>query len=175
MKKNAISIDIVAFGNLDPSDQDKLKLFQENVNSRDGSHLEFVPVGDVLLSEHLRRTPILRPEGGGAEGGEAGEDGDLGGAGGGTGFEFGVDPSTDPELALALRMSMEEERARQERETRTAQGGERQGLGAIPEEASETQPLLEPNPDYHPERTEERREGDDKREEGGDGDRMDTE
>lgn len=28
-------------------------------------------------------------------------------------FEFGVDPNLDPELALALRVSMEEERARQ--------------------------------------------------------------
>lgn len=31
-----------------------------------------------------------------------------------SGFEFGVDPNLDPELALALRVSMEEERARQE-------------------------------------------------------------
>lgn len=34
--------------------------------------------------------------------------------GGGGSFEFGVDPNLDPELALALRVSMEEERARQE-------------------------------------------------------------
>ncbi len=35
----------------------------------------------------------------------------------GGGFEFGVDPNEDPELALALRVSMEEQRARQEAET----------------------------------------------------------
>ena len=35
---------------------------------------------------------------------------------GGGGFEFGVDPNEDPELALALRVSMEENRARQARE-----------------------------------------------------------
>jgi len=29
------------------------------------------------------------------------------------GFEFGVDANLDPELALALRVSLEEERARQ--------------------------------------------------------------
>ena len=50
-----------------------------------------------------------------------GEDGS--GAGitstGGGGFEFGVDPNDDPELALALRVSMEEQRARQQ-----AEGGE---------------------------------------------------
>jgi hypothetical protein len=36
------------------------------------------------------------------------------------GFEFGVDPNEDPELALALRVSMEEQRQRQEEETRRA-------------------------------------------------------
>ena len=39
------------------------------------------------------------------------------GGGGGAAFEFGVDPNIDPELALALRISMEEERQRQERVT----------------------------------------------------------
>lgn len=34
--------------------------------------------------------------------------------GGGGAYDFGVDPNLDPELALALRVSMEEERARQE-------------------------------------------------------------
>jgi 26S proteasome regulatory subunit N10 len=32
----------------------------------------------------------------------------------GGGFEFGVDANLDPELALALRVSLEEERARQQ-------------------------------------------------------------
>ncbi|KAK2582867.1 hypothetical protein KPH14_008945 [Odynerus spinipes] len=53
-----------------------------------------------------------------------GEDG-MGGAGmGGAAFEFGVDPNEDPELALALRVSMEEQRQRQEDEARRAQGNE---------------------------------------------------
>ena len=34
-------------------------------------------------------------------------------------FEFGVDPSLDPELALALRMSLQEEKARQDVGTST--------------------------------------------------------
>ena len=42
----------------------------------------------------------------------AGEAGEAGGGGGGGGFDFGVDPNLDPELALALRVSLEEERAR---------------------------------------------------------------
>merc|ERR1711892_515261 len=46
--------------------------------------------------------------------------GSRGGVGGssGAGFEFGVNPDDDPELALALRVSMEEQRARQ-----VAEGG----------------------------------------------------
>lgn len=39
---------------------------------------------------------------------------------GASGFEFGVDPNEDPELALALRVSMEEQRLRQEEEARRA-------------------------------------------------------
>ena len=35
-------------------------------------------------------------------------------AGGASGFQFGVDPNVDPELLMALQISMEEERARQE-------------------------------------------------------------
>ena len=34
----------------------------------------------------------------------------------GAGFEFGVNPYDDPELSLALRVSMEEQRVRQQTE-----------------------------------------------------------
>lgn len=62
------------------------------------------------MPEALISSPIIQ-----------GEDG-TGGAGlGGAGFEFGVDPNEDPELALALRVSMEEQRARQEEEQRRVQ------------------------------------------------------
>lgn len=43
--------------------------------------------------------------------GGAGADSDANG----TFMDFGVDPSMDPELAMALRLSMEEEQQRQER------------------------------------------------------------
>ncbi len=50
-----------------------------------------------------------------------------GGSAQGGGFEFGVDPAADPELAMALRMSMEEEQNRlaRERETAERQNGDR--------------------------------------------------
>merc|ERR1712025_500148 len=47
----------------------------------------------------------------------------MGGAAASSGFEFGVNPDDDPELALALRVSMEEQRARQQAEA----GGQETG------------------------------------------------
>ena len=49
-------------------------------------------------------------------------------AAGGGGFEFGVNPDDDPELALALRVSMEEQRARQQAE---AGGGQEGGAPVV--------------------------------------------
>lgn len=57
-------------------------------------------------------TPIFTGDGEGGSGFAAAAA--AAAAGGISGFEFGVDPNLDPELALALRVSMEEERARQE-------------------------------------------------------------
>lgn len=64
-----------------------------------------VPPGPHLLSDVLVSSAIV-----------AGEDGSAPAyvSSGGGSYEFGVDPNLDPELALALRISLEEERARQE-------------------------------------------------------------
>ena len=58
----------------------------------------------------LRHHSTQGDGGGGYGGGQAGENG---GAQPGGSYEFGVDPNLDPELAMALRVSLEEERARQ--------------------------------------------------------------
>ena len=134
MKKNNISIDFVAFGDLEPENTKKLEAFNESIKGGDGSHLAIIPPGPSLLSDHLVSSPILAGDGV-APRGEPGMDGGAGGGGGD--FEFGVDPSTDPELALALRMSMEEEKARQEKEGKK-EGEASEPLEGIPEE----QPLL---------------------------------
>jgi len=106
LKKEKVSVDVVSFGEVDEN-AELLKKFVETVNGRDGtgSHLVTIPPGPHL-SDALISSAIIQ-----------GEDG----AGavipsGGGGFEFGVDPNEDPELALALRVSMEENRARQARE-----------------------------------------------------------
>lgn len=142
MKKNNISIDFIAFGDLDPENTKKLEAFNENIKGGDGSHLEIIPPGPSLLSDHIISTPILAGEGVAPRGGE--NSGDAGGDAGGGGFDFGVDPSADPELALALRMSMEEEKARQEKEGKAGEAAKESTLEGIPEESgsSESQPLL---------------------------------
>jgi len=110
LKKEKVNIDIVSFGE-DECNADILNKFITTINGREGtgSHLVTIPPGPHL-SDALVSSPIVQ-----------GEDGS--GAGitstGGGGFEFGVDPNDDPELALALRVSMEEQRARQQ-----ADGGE---------------------------------------------------
>ncbi|KAK5174403.1 proteasome regulatory particle base subunit rpn10 [Saxophila tyrrhenica] len=149
MKKNNTSIDIVAFGDLSDENVSKLQAFNEQVKGGDGSHLEIVPPGPNLLSDTIVASPILAGEGGaGAAASGAGAGGDAGGGGGD--FEFpGVDPNIDPELALVLRMSLqedEERRAREQREANEAEG--KTNLESVPEEgkegeASETQPLLQ--------------------------------
>ena len=58
-------------------------------------------------------------------------------ASGGGAFEFGVDPNEDPELALALRVSMEEQRARQEAESKTEGGAAAAGGEAKPAAGAE--------------------------------------
>lgn len=138
LKKNGISVDIIAFGDLDSDVTQKLEAFHENNKSSMGTtHLAIIPPGPNLLSDSIVATPILAGDG---MGGGSGGDGDVGmggmggGGGGGDGFEFGVDPSTDPELALALRMSMEEEERRQARERADQEATDKPKLEAVQEE-----------------------------------------
>lgn len=129
LKKNNVSVDVVSFG-CEEENKDKLEAFHAAVNSGDTSHLVTVPSG-TILSDMLFATPIFMEEGaggpGGAEGGAPARqslvvDGfDYG--------ELGVDPALDPELAMALRMSVEEERARQAREAAAAGGEGQAGAG----------------------------------------------
>uniref|UniRef100_A0A9I3FH96 26S proteasome non-ATPase regulatory subunit 4 n=1 Tax=Anopheles epiroticus TaxID=199890 RepID=A0A9I3FH96_9DIPT len=109
LKKEKVNVDIVSFGD-HQKNNDTFTSFINVLNGKDGtgSHLVCVPRGSVF-SEALISSPIIQ-----------GEDGSGGAGLGGAGFEFGVDPNEDPELALALRVSMEEQRLRQEEEQRRA-------------------------------------------------------
>jgi len=125
LKKNNVACDIVSMGELDDN-QEKLQAFVEACNSNGNSHLITIPAG-VLPSDVLISSPVI-------------QDGDMGaamaasaagGAGSGVGDFGGINANIDPELALALRVSMEEERARQEAASKANAGGS--GLEALPE------------------------------------------
>ncbi|KOX79750.1 26S proteasome non-ATPase regulatory subunit 4 [Melipona quadrifasciata] len=122
LKKEKVNVDVISFGE-ESINNEVLTAFINALNGKDGtgSHLVTVPPGPHL-SDALISSPIIQ-----------GEDG-MGGTGmGGSAYEFGVDPNEDPELALALRVSMEEQRQRQEDEARRAQTNE-----AATNEPSET-------------------------------------
>ncbi|XP_033756331.1 26S proteasome non-ATPase regulatory subunit 4-like [Pecten maximus] len=106
LKKEKVNMDIINFGE-EGLNTEKLTAMVNALNGKDGtgSHLVTIPPGP-MLSEALMNSPIV-----------VGEDG-SGAAMQAVGFEFGVDPNEDPELALALRVSMEEQRARQEDEAK---------------------------------------------------------
>ncbi|KAM6903205.1 26S proteasome non-ATPase regulatory subunit 4-like [Lycodopsis pacificus] len=108
LKKEKVNVDIINFGE-EELNTEKLTAFINTLNGKEGtgSHLVTVPPGPSL-ADALLSSPILAGEGGSMMGLGASD------------FEFGVDPSADPELALALRVSMEEQRQRQEEEARRA-------------------------------------------------------
>ncbi|OLN95951.1 26S proteasome non-ATPase regulatory subunit 4-like protein [Colletotrichum chlorophyti] len=141
MKKGNVSVDFVLFGDLDDDDtQKKLQAFNETVKGGEGSHLVVIPPSSKLLSDQLISSPILLGDsaGGSGSGGGGGES-----SGGGNFGEFDFDPAMDPELALALRMSMEDEKARQEKKAREeAESAQKESLENIKEEG-ENAPLLE--------------------------------
>jgi 26S proteasome regulatory subunit N10 len=139
MKKYTISVDFVLFGDMDEENQAKLEAFNSEIKgTTDSSHLVVIPPSSKLLSDQLISTPIMLGEG--AASGAGGAGGDAGGAS--DDFPFGVDPSQDPELALALRMSMEEEKARQEKRAREEAEANKDTLESVKEEG-ESAPLLD--------------------------------
>eukprot|EP00045_Choanoeca_perplexa_P016083 m.212463 g.212463 ORF g.212463 m.212463 type:complete len:388 (-) comp17162_c0_seq3:4454-5617(-) len=104
LKKSNISVDIISFGEED-ANQSKLEAFIHAVNKEESSHLVTVPSGSGVLSDSLLSSAILEGAGGAPAGGSGGNDFSQYG---------GIDPSADPELAMALRISLEEERQRQQ-------------------------------------------------------------
>jgi len=114
LQKNEVAVDIINFGE-EQENTPKLEAFLAAVNKNDNSHLVNVPAGVGILSDVLAQSPII-----------AGGGGDSGG--GGNLNEFGVDPELDPELAMAMQMSMEEAR----RAEGESGGGDTGGADAAP-------------------------------------------
>jgi 26S proteasome regulatory subunit N10 len=115
MKRNNVAVDVINFAH--PENEAKLRAMVTAANSNGNSHFLDVPMGVSMITDVLIASPIIN------EGMDAGMADVSGGANaGGAGVpaaptrfeEFGgIDPNLDPELAMALRISMEEERARQ--------------------------------------------------------------
>ncbi|CAL9705745.1 unnamed protein product [Knipowitschia caucasica] len=129
LKKEKVNVDIINFG--EELNTEKLTAFINTLNGKEGvgSHLVTVPPGPSL-ADALLSSPILAGEGGAVLGLGASD------------FEFGVDPSADPELALALRVSMEEQRQRQEDEARRAAVTSATEAGVSAPEADESEETL---------------------------------
>ncbi|XP_062384736.1 26S proteasome non-ATPase regulatory subunit 4-like isoform X1 [Sardina pilchardus] len=130
LKKEKVNVDIVNFGE-EEVNTEKLTAFINTLNGKEGtgSHLVTVPPGPSL-ADALLSSPIL-----------AGEGGTMMGLGA-SDFEFGVDPSADPELALALRVSMEEQRQRQEEEARRVAAASAAEVGVPTPTADESEEAL---------------------------------
>jgi len=132
LKKNNVAVDIVNFGE-EEHNTEILQEFLKAVKSTDNSHLITVPSGtQQLLSDILISSPIFAQQGGlndlglpdgtTSAGIPGGDDGAGVGGTGAAGNAFGgIDPNMDPEMAMAIRQSLEEERARQEALTREEQ------------------------------------------------------
>lgn len=114
MKRNNVAVDVINFAH--PENEAKLRAMVTAANSNGNSHFLDVPMGVSMITDVLIASPIIN------EGMDVGMADASGANVGGGGMpaapsqfaEFGgIDPNLDPELAMALRISMEEERARQ--------------------------------------------------------------
>ena len=108
LRKDDVAVDVVSFG--DDANNILLEKFISAVNKQNNSRLLFVPRG-ATISEHLLCSAIVR-------GNDAAPIQPTSNSGG---FDFGVDPNIDPELAMVLRMSAEEERRRLEQVQQASQ------------------------------------------------------
>jgi len=124
LKKNNVAVDVINFGEVEQN-ATILDAFLNAVNSNDNSHLVTVPTTG-LISEAIISSAIFSQQGvinefaglgdGNADGGGAGVN--IGG--GANDMMGGVDANLDPELAMAIRMSLEAERQRREVEAKQA-------------------------------------------------------
>jgi len=113
LKKNNVSIDILNFANPDNISRLQALINTANAGAEGEANCHFldVPPGCTNITDVMITSPILQSEdmGGGAAaiGGGAGAGGGADDPLGGLGF----DPNMDPELAAAIRLSLQEANA----------------------------------------------------------------
>jgi 26S proteasome regulatory subunit N10 len=125
LKKNNVAIDVISIGDIDGVNKSKLEKLVSSADS--GGSCHFVEV-ESNSGKHLSDVIISSPILGGGGGFEAGEGG-----------EFGFDANMDPELAMAIRLSMEEERQRQA----GAAGGSSESSAPVKASATPSLPVEE--------------------------------
>ncbi|KAM3394484.1 26S proteasome non-ATPase regulatory subunit 4 isoform X1 [Capsicum galapagoense] len=109
LKKHNVALDVVSFGEEDAGKAEKLEALVAAVNNSDNSRIIHIPPGARDLSDVLFSSPLFAGNGfaeaitAATVAAKAWPD-----------YDFGVDFNLDPDLALVLRASMEEEKARQE-------------------------------------------------------------
>jgi len=140
LKKNKVAVDIVNFGEESAEgNEEKLRALHEAVNNHDNSTFVTIPAGSSMLAESLHHTRIIRSGAtAGTGGGSTAATGAAAGAGGGGEPDFGIDPNLDPELAIALRLSMET--AEQERRNRDVPAATGASGGSAPPANTPTAP-----------------------------------
>eukprot|EP01068_Selenidium_serpulae_P015605 Selendium_serpulae@DN6227_c0_g1_i10.p1 len=116
LRKNSISLDIVSVGE-NETNAAKLQALHNAVNNNDTSHLLIAETG-FGVREQVLNSPILRDPAL-ADNSASMDDG------------FGVDPEADPDLYVAIQMSLEEEKRKQrEAEEAAAIEGFRDSMAA---------------------------------------------
>ncbi|TFK64721.1 hypothetical protein BDN72DRAFT_774243 [Pluteus cervinus] len=116
LRKNNVAVDVVCYGDgiEEPGEEGKtvLKAFVENVSNNENSHIAVIPPGAHLLSDLLISSPVLAGDRSASIPAEFGGEAPASTSAAANDFEFGVDPSLDPELAMVChrpswhRMSM---------------------------------------------------------------------
>jgi len=108
LKKEKVNVDIINFG--EEENNAILNEFINTLNGKEGNSSHLVSIAaPANLSDALFSSAIFQ-----------GEDGSSLPAGFGPGFQYGMED--DPELAMALRISMEESRLKQESDAKKASG-----------------------------------------------------
>jgi 26S proteasome regulatory subunit N10 len=112
LKKNNVAVDVISLGEFE-GNAEKLQEFVTAANgSEDNSHFMAVAPGVVPADAILSSPLVYMGRTYGSSTGAVGGDGADAGGAGNTFEEYGgIDPSMDPELAMAIRVSMEEMRS----------------------------------------------------------------
>mmetsp|Transcript_11461 Transcript_11461/g.7962 ORF Transcript_11461/g.7962 Transcript_11461/m.7962 type:complete len:161 (+) Transcript_11461:331-813(+) len=120
LRRNAVNIDVINFAN--PDNVPKLTALVNAANDGSMSHFLDVPLGVSMITDVLISSPIMMYDNGGGDDaamnmGNANMEGVVNNNNASDMNQFGaVNAELDPELAMALKMSLEEERNRQKEE-----------------------------------------------------------